>query len=151
MPRIKSATLLFSLLLPITIFLTSLGWINFAQVAHAGNPDGSPKPPKADKISPLLKGDKQQPEKRVTVIVTLNDSISGRLNAFLNQGEVRRRKEMKSLGSFSVNLPSRMVAELASLPEVFHVSSNEVVNTLGHVSRLDRRLRDRPCNFGFRH
>src|ERR1041384_6929790 len=131
MSRVK---LLLSVLLPISILLTSLGWANFAPVVHAGGLDRPSKSQRADKLSPVLKDDKQQPDKRVTVIVTLNGSISGRLNAFLAQSEVRRRREMKSFGSFSLNLPIRMVAELASFPEVFHVSSNEVVQSLGHVS-----------------
>ena len=43
-------------------------------------------------------------------------------------------REMKSLGGFSLTLPFRMVTELASFPEISHVSSNEVVSASGHVT-----------------
>ena len=41
---------------------------------------------------------------------------------------------MKRLGTFSLSLPLEMIDELASFPEVSYVSSNEVVQTFGHVS-----------------
>ncbi|HET8670337.1 MAG TPA: hypothetical protein VFM05_06805, partial [Candidatus Saccharimonadales bacterium] len=95
MSRVKSTSLLFSSLLAITILLTSLGWSNFAEVAHAESPDRLPTSQR-NKVSVLLKGNQRQPEERVTVIVTLNGAKSGRLNAFLAQNQIRLRREMKS-------------------------------------------------------
>src|SRR4029079_16094856 len=135
MPKVKSTSLLCSILLTITILLTQLGWTNFGEVVHAEGQDRPSQSQRADNLSLLLKHGNHQPDERVTVIVTLNGPLSGRLNAFLAQNEIHRRKEMKSLGSFSLSLPFRMVAELASFPEIAQVSSNEAVNTLGHVSR----------------
>src|SRR5262249_46033646 len=54
--------------------------------------------------------------------------------SFLNQNGIRLRKDFKNLSSFSVSMPYSSVSELASFPEVDHISSNEAVFSAGHVS-----------------
>ena len=103
----------------------SLMFLILAGVAHAqslNNDLGS----QAYKVSLVLKVDRQA-DVTVTVIVTLNGPTSGRLNGFLQRNGVRLRREMKALGSFSVSLPFGMITELASFPEVDHVSANATV------------------------
>src|SRR5215213_4163877 len=120
----------FSLLFIITILLTWPAWLNVVDTAQAQSLNNR----KANNVSPLLQGNKHKSDETVTVIVTLDGPRSGRLNALLKQNGVRQRREMKSLGSFSVTLPFEMVAELASFPEVSYVTSNEAVFSVGHVS-----------------
>src|SRR5437868_33572 len=118
----------------IALLLTSPYCLGLLPVVHAGNSYDPSAEQKADKVSPLLKGNKHRADETLTVIVALSAPKSGRLNAFLNQTGIHQRRELKSQNSFSLSLPYRMVAELASFPEVMHVSSNEPVQTLGHVS-----------------
>ena len=86
------------------------------------------------KVSPLLKPGKRVPQERVVVIVELEGRISGQLNAFLNRNDVHLRRKMEMLNTFSLTLPFGLVPELASFPEVLHVSADEVVKATGHVS-----------------
>src|SRR5919205_344082 len=90
--------------------------------------------PLDNKVPAHLKGHHHQPDETITVIVTLNGSESGDLNAFLAQNGIHKRRELKNLDSFSLQLPFRRIAELASFPEVAHVASNEAVYTMGHVT-----------------
>ena len=87
----------------------------------------------SNKVSPLLKGNRQADEP-VTIIVTLNGPTSGGLNGFMQRYGVRLRKDMKALRSFSLSLPFGMIAELASFPEVDHISSNDLVVGFGHAA-----------------
>jgi subtilisin family serine protease len=121
----KNMTRLSPFFFVVAILLTNPDYLPFA-VAQT-NPNQST----THKVSPLLKGHK--PDETVTVIVMLDGVSSPRLNAFLNQNGVHKRREMKSLGSFSLRLPARMVTELASFPEISHLSSNEAVSASGHV------------------
>src|SRR6185503_5542630 len=123
---------LFSLIPQIASLLRiSLIFLILAGVAHAqslNNDFGS----QAYKVSPQLNANRQ--DVTVTVIVNLNGPTSGRLNGFMQRHGVRLRREMKALRSFSVSLPFGMVAELASFPEVDHVSANEAVVSFGHAA-----------------
>ena len=135
MPVTPAKTVRFFLIsILITLLLTSPYCLTLVPVVHAGNSDHPSAERRPEKVSPLLKGNKHQADERLTVIVALSGPKSGRLNAFLNQTAIHQRRELKSLNSFSLSLPYKMVAELASFPEVLHVSSNEAVHTLGHVS-----------------
>src|SRR4026207_1771400 len=95
--RSKKAARLISL---IAITITSLVYVTLAQITHAERPE-----PQTEKVSSLLKGNKHRADDTLTVIVTLNGPISGRLNALLKQNDVRLRREMKNLRSISVSLP----------------------------------------------
>src|SRR6185369_6651941 len=88
---------LFSLSRVIAILLVVLVPVTFVGVVEADRPSEL----QTDKVSPLLKGNKYRADETVTVIVTLNGSRSGRLNAFLNQAGIHQRREMKNLRSFS--------------------------------------------------
>src|ERR1700754_2412484 len=123
-----------TVLILIALLLPNLNCLSLVRVAQAGRADKPSHSQKADKLSPLLKDNKRAPDDVVTVIVTLAAQKSGRLNAFLARNGVHARREMKGLGSFSLNLPRNLVGELAAFPEVSHVSSNESVSALGHVS-----------------
>jgi hypothetical protein len=118
----------------IALLLTNFNCLSFVRVAHAGRADKPSHSIKGNKISPLLKDDKHAPDELVTIIATLEAPRSGRLNAFLAQNGVHERRQMKALGAFSLTLPFNLVGELAAFPEISHVSSNETVRTLGHVS-----------------
>lgn len=125
----KTSRLLF--LFPLTaITLTSVCLFS-TPVVEAGRSE-NPHQLKTQKISPLLKSKKHGSDETVTVIVSLNGSKSSELNAFLNRAGLRQRREMRKLGVFSLSLPFRMVAELASFPEVSYVSANEPVHSFGH-------------------
>src|ERR1051326_4820515 len=128
--RSKKATRLISLSV-IAILLASPTWLNFIQIAEAGSANSESR---QDKVSPLMKSSNHSTDETVTVILTLNGPRSGRLNALLAQSGVQERREMKELGTLSVTVPYGMVDELASLPEVAHISTNEVVRTMGHVT-----------------
>src|SRR5215204_3488930 len=121
--RLVSISLLTALLLIYT------NHFNVFEAAHAARLDEHAAVQQDDKLST------HQPDETLTVIVTLSGSRSSRLNAFLAQNGIHKRREMKNLSTFSLSLPLRMLTELASFPEVSHLSSNEVVYTLGHISR----------------
>jgi len=95
---------LFSLIPQIaSLMRISLIFLVLAGVAHAqslNNDFGS----QADKVSPQLKVNRQA-DATVTVIVSLNGPMSGRLNGLMQRNGVRLRREMKALRSFSVSLP----------------------------------------------
>src|SRR5690349_11805329 len=120
--------------LVIALLLTNLNYLSLVRVAHAGRADKPSGSQKANKISPLLNDGRHAPNDMVTVIATLANQRSGRLNAFLAKNGVRERRQMKTLGAFSLRLPLNLVGDLAAFPEISHVSSNESVRTLGHVS-----------------
>src|SRR5436853_5656883 len=84
----------------ITLLLTSPYCLSLLPVVHAGNSDHQQK---ADKVSPLLKGNKHRADEVLTVIVALDGPKSGRLNAFLNQNGIHQRRELKSQNSFSLS------------------------------------------------
>lgn len=129
----ENATRLLPISLVIALLLTNPDCLPF-EVARANTNQSSKSSQKAPKVSLLLKGRKHQPDEQVTVIVTLGAPKSSRLNAFLNQNGIHQRREMKSLQGFSLTLPFRLVNELASFPEIAHVSSNEAVSASGHVT-----------------
>ncbi len=131
--KLKNANRLVPVLLVIAIVLTTPDYLPF-KVAQANPNQSSRSQQTAHKVSPLLKGNKHKPDETVTLIVTLGATRSARLNAFLSQNGVRHRREMKSLGYFSLALPFRMVNELAAFPEVVYLSSNEKVSASGHVT-----------------
>ena len=120
-------------ILLIAILIVSGIPMTLVEIAHAERPDRHLES-KTDKVSPLLKGKKHRADEMVTVIVTLDGSGSDRFNALIEQKSVHKRRVMENLHSFSLSLPFSMVDELASLREVLHVSSNEVVRSFGHVS-----------------
>src|SRR5688572_1398368 len=66
------------------------------------------------KVSTLLKGHKNTSAQTVEIIVTLSGPKSGPLYAFLNKSGVRVRREMKQLRTFSLSLPSGMIADRKS-------------------------------------
>ena len=117
----------------IAILVASVAYLTFVENAQAGLGNGRSES-RTDKVSPLMKSNSHRADEKVTVILSLNGPRTERLNALLAQNGVQQHKEMKNLGAISLTLPFRMVAELASLPEVAHISSNEVVRAMGHVS-----------------
>ena len=117
----------------IALLLTYTNYFNLPEAVHAARLD-EPQVQRHDKLPAHLKGNQYQPDETITVIVTLNGSRSDGLNAFLAKNAIHKRREMKNLDSFSLSLPCRLIAELASFPEVAHVSSNEAVHTMGHVT-----------------
>src|SRR6185369_2783117 len=117
----------------IAILLASVAYLTFVENAQAGLGNGRSES-RTDKVSPLMKSNSHRADEKVTVILSLNGPRTERRNALLAQNGVQQRREMKNVGSISLTLPFRMVAELASLPEVAHISSNEVVRAMGHVS-----------------
>src|ERR1043165_9567852 len=127
----KQNTRLFSL----SFFLTLLVIVYLlpVDIAHSQNLQSSPSP-RTDLVSPSLQGNRHLPEERVTVLVTLRAQITGPLNAFLNQNGVHVRAEMKTLSTVSLSLPFRKVPQLASFPEILHVSADQPVSALGHIS-----------------
>src|SRR5258707_9245687 len=128
--RWKKATCLISLPV-IAILLTSPPWQTLIEIAQAGSVNSDSR---GNKVSPLMKGNNHKADETVTVILTLNGSRTHRLNALLAQNDIHQRREMKQLESLSVTVPFGVVDELASLPEVAHISTNEIVRTMGHVS-----------------
>ena len=128
----NKASRLFTLILPLASLLRlCLVFLILVGVAQAQSLNNSES--QSDKISPLLKRNMRADE-TVTVVVTLNGPTSGGLNGFMNRNGVRLRREMKALHSFSVSLPSRLIPELASFPEVDHVSANATVVGFGHAA-----------------
>src|SRR2546423_644100 len=121
-----------SLVILAAVCMTYLGTPVISSVYAKTN--ARPKAAKALKISPQLRGGNHAAGEQVRVIVELSGTVSGRLNALLNRNGVHMRKQLQTLRSFSIDMPYGMVAELSSFPEVFHVSINSKITSLGHVT-----------------
>ena len=121
------------IVLIIATLLTTLVYMPLAQVAQAQRSNSAAASP-GTKVSVLLGKNTHRTDETINVIVTLNQPRTGLLNAFLKQNGVQLRREFKNLSGFSVSLPYSKIAALASFPEISHISTNEAVLTLGHVS-----------------
>src|ERR1044072_8298595 len=84
------------ILLLIATVLTALVYMPLAQVAQAQRSNASAASP-GTKVSVLLKKNTHRPDETINVIVSLNEPMSGRLNAFFRQNGVRLRREFKNL------------------------------------------------------
>ncbi len=104
------------------------------QTIRSASAKSTAKSTKPLKISSQLRAGGHAAAEQVRVIVELSAPASGRLNAFLNRNGVHMRKQLQTLRSFSVDLPYGALAELSSFPEVFHVSANTRIESLGHVT-----------------
>src|SRR5687767_7477097 len=124
-----------SLSLVVVIFVTSLGGLVTVKASSPEPlPHKSDEVKRASKVSPLLDPRSHSPRELVQVIAEISGLKSGRLKAFLNRSDVHLGREMKTFNLVTLTLPVEAVAELASFPEVLHVSANDEVTALGHVS-----------------
>lgn len=89
---------------------------------------------KNEKISDTLRGRTSSSE-NVQLIIQLNASPSGRLNALLQRNGVHVKDDFAELNSFSVDLPLSVVSELAEFSEVQFISEDRDVHLMGHVER----------------
>jgi len=89
---------------------------------------------KEEKISDTLRGRTTSSE-TVEVIIQLNSSPTGRLNALLQRNGVHVKDNYKELNSFAVELPLSVVSELADFSEVQFISEERDVHLMGHVER----------------
>ena len=71
----------------------------------------------------------------VQVILQLNASPSGRLNALLQRNGIHLKDEFKELHSLLVELPLSVVGELAQFDEVEFISPDREVHLFGHVEK----------------
>src|SRR5215813_1094255 len=88
----------------IALLLTFTNYFNLFEAVHAARLD-KPLVQRPDKLPAHLKGNHYQPDQTMTVIVSLNGSGNGGLNAFLAQNAIHKRREMQGLNSFSLSLP----------------------------------------------
>jgi len=122
-----------SLALVLAISLTTLCYTQQVAANSESNPSFA-KSEEAPKLSPRLRPGKRAQVERVSVILELNGAPSKDLRAFLRQDRVHLRRELKKSYVFSIDLPFNKVAELSSFPEVFHISTNDPVSPVGHVT-----------------
>src|ERR1041384_1614352 len=87
---------------------------------------------KDEKISDTLRGRNTNSE-IVKVIIQLNASPTGRLNALLQRNGVHVKHDFKEFNSFAVELPLTVVDELADFSEVQFISADRDVHLTGHV------------------
>ncbi|HYY56043.1 MAG TPA: hypothetical protein VE842_01870, partial [Pyrinomonadaceae bacterium] len=71
---------------------------------------------------------------RLDCVLQLNGNPSGRLNALLNRNGIHLRAHFRSFNSYNIELPAGVLEELSSFEEVAHISLNNQVESLGHVS-----------------
>src|SRR5215217_1895990 len=93
---------------------------------------------KDEKMSDTLRGRNAKPsasDEIVQVIIQLNSSPTGRLNALLQRNGVHVKDDFKELKSFSVDLPLSVVSELADFSEVHFISEDREVQMTGHVEK----------------
>ena len=136
MPTITQNTRsLLSLALVFVLALTSLCYQQRVEASsQPAQTPGAEKFEDVPKISPLLRPGRHGRDERVSVILELNGRPGPGLGAFLKQNSVVLRRELKKSPVLSITLPFHRVAELASFPEVFHISTNEPVSPLGHMT-----------------
>ena len=106
---------------------------------------------KDEKISDTLRG-RNAGSDTVQVIVQLNASPTGRLNALLQRNGVHVKDDFKEFNSFVVELPLTVVSELADFNEVQFISADRDVQTTGHVERTTGAafMRTQSGNSGFK-
>src|SRR5215213_9685874 len=92
---------------------------------------------KDEKISDTLRGrnGKASSDEIVQVIIQLNSSPTGRLNALLQRNGVHLKDDFTELNSFLVELPLSVVSELADFNEVHFISEDRDVHVTGHVEK----------------
>ena len=88
---------------------------------------------KDEKISGTLRG--RASSENVQVIIQLNSSPTGRLNALLQRNGVHVKDDFQQLNSFSVELPLSVLSELADFSEVHFISEDRDVHMTGHVEK----------------
>jgi len=88
---------------------------------------------KDEKVSNTLRG--RNSSDNIQVIIQLNSSPTGRLNALLQRNGVHVKDDFKHLNSFSVELPINVVSELADFSEVQFISEDREVQMTGHVEK----------------
>src|SRR5439155_18159199 len=82
----------------------------------------------------LEKAQGQKSEDTVKVILQLNGSMSGELNALLNSNGVHIRKTFNNLKAHAVEMPASLVETVAAFPEVSYISLDRPTQSAGHVS-----------------
>ena len=71
----------------------------------------------------------------VPVIIQLNASMSGGLNALLNKNGVHGAKKiLNNLSIQVIDMPASIVDDVAAFDEVFYISLDRETRTLGHVT-----------------
>src|SRR5205807_5672267 len=71
----------------------------------------------------------------VPVIIQLNASMSGGLNALLNKNGVHGAKKiLKNLNVQVIDMPASIVDDVAAFDEVSYISLDRETRTLGHVT-----------------
>ncbi|HET8671965.1 MAG TPA: S8 family serine peptidase, partial [Candidatus Saccharimonadales bacterium] len=73
-------------------------------------------------------------EETVEVVIQLRKGNRSALVGFLNANGIRFSKEFKNLDAATIDLPVRLLSELANFEEVHFVSGNDEVQSLGHAS-----------------
>ncbi len=90
---------------------------------------------KVDKVASNLRGhDSPDSTETVSVILQLNASASGPLNALLNRNGLHVTKLFKNFNSLALQLPVNVIDELASYDEVEFISLDDQIIPTGHVS-----------------
>ena len=121
-------------LLAILALAVTLSTTLFPTVVNAG--PNSPEGKGYDKVaSDLREFVRKDAGPKVTVILQLNGSMSGQLNALLRSNGVKVNKHFVNLDAFAVEIPPSVVESLASFPEVSFVSLDSEIRTMGgHVA-----------------
>ena len=106
-----------------------------AHAASNGNgPDGGKNSEKHQKLAQDLR-EKARSSESVKVILQLNDSMSGQLNALLNSNGVKIKKRFAALNTLALELPSSVVESLNQFEEVEFVSADSEIRPFGgHVA-----------------
>src|SRR5688572_3494244 len=73
-------------------------------------------------------------EQTINVVIQLRKGNRNALEGFLNANSIHLSKEFKNLDSATVDLPIRLLPELAAFDEVHFVSGDHEVLSFGHVS-----------------
>src|SRR5215213_5374833 len=121
------------------IFCLCLSGLVTSSVSAESNPaQRASSRGKDEKISDTLRGRNAKTpgsDEIVQVIIQLNSSPTGRLNALLQRNGVHVKDDFKELNSFLVELPLSIVSELADFSEVQFISEDRGVHVTGHVEK----------------
>ncbi|MDQ3473893.1 MAG: hypothetical protein M3447_09165, partial [Acidobacteriota bacterium] len=106
-----------------------------AHAASNGNgPDEGNRPEKHQKLAQDLR-EKARDNETLKVILQLNDSMSGELNALLNSNGVKIKKRLAALNTLALELPSSVVESLNQFEEIEFVSVDSEIRSFGgHVA-----------------
>ncbi|HKG96882.1 MAG TPA: S8 family peptidase, partial [Pyrinomonadaceae bacterium] len=133
----------------LSLYVVGFGPKGVSAESNISTTPGTAKRSQSEKISETLR---KNTDEIVQIILQLNATPTGRLNALLQRNGVRVKEEFEEFQSAVVELPSSVLTQLAEFDEVEFISLDREVRLLGHVEKTTGAayMRTQSGNSGFK-